>query len=202
MAKFFRRPLEALDWIYNFAEGLTHLSSMAVDGEIQPVHDLSREAEVGSGLSQELGYFIDGSIHVHSGSGTIRDTLDPWAQVDLHRPIRAGSGVWMIAGFCHQTSSGDFTEAGISVTYPTIPDAFLAGNQIGTHFFPDALVAVISGDIVAGDDTRVTNLVDMPLYIPDGSTINNVSTAGGAITIDVMNLFWAGAKGVLPPGMS
>jgi len=201
--RFEARPLRYLDALYKMVGGLSGPNTFAVESAIQPVHDVSRIAQIGSGFSDQLGYFVAGVTDVHSGAGAIRASLDPYDQVDARGFPRADSGVWLISAFGTCSSSANFVTAGVAITYPTIPDAF-AGQQILTHIFPDALLAVTTTPVLIGDLARVTehNPVS-PLFIPDGSTLDFLTQAvTGANTINLHALMWAGARGALPPGLA
>jgi len=202
-ARFEGRPLRFLDALYRVVGGLTGPKEFAVEAAIQPVHDVSRQAQIASGFSEELGYFVRGVTDVHVGAGAIRQSLDPWDQVDSRNFERATAGVWLISAFGSCSSSANFVTAGLAITYPTIPDAF-AAEQILTHIFPDALLAVTSTPVLIGDLARVAehNPVS-PLFIPDGSMLDFLTQAvTGANTIRLNALLWAGARGALPPGLA
>ena len=203
--RFTANPLKALDAIYQFVEGLTGLREFQLEGSIIPVHDLSREAEIGSGLSQAIGYFIEGTLDVHAAAGVIRTTHDPWDQVDTQRgPNRRNNyAVWLMDVFGICTDQGNFLNASSVLSYPTIPDALAAENKILAAFNTTVQTGTIAAEFNLEETVGVYLRGRMPVFIPDGSTIamqTEAQTADNNITLN--HLYWAGARNTLPPGVA
>lgn len=69
MARFLRRCIDVLEDIYRFDDARRTVSQFELSGPIQPVHDVSREAELGSSPGVK-GFFHCGVTLTHAGAGT------------------------------------------------------------------------------------------------------------------------------------
>lgn len=219
MASFNRSPLRVVDRIYGFIGGLRGLVDFALGSSIQPVHDVSRESELGSGLGSELGYFTTQNRDSHVAAGEIRTTADPWAFAEtMDRTERRELMVWLIyAGFLTDNNLARFFAQSLSIEYPlvvnilgspNIQPQWLISNYkhvTGGSAAPEA--GVLLGAIAENDtDTNFPKPIQVPLPfpVPDGSTIRRVSsqTGVGDIRIDSYELWWMGARGARPPGLA
>lgn len=200
MTEFTGKPLGVLDNIYRFVGGLRGLSRFALRGAIQPVHDVSRQSELGSGLSQALGYFMGGANNVHAGAGSLFDTFDPYAQADFHGVPRGQVGVWAIDAMAFSTVSGGVDRISVGFQYPTIAGA-VAGQTFGLREWDDDGAELTAGGIRPG---RVAfggahPVARFPIFIPNGSVFQLHTDALIASTLSCFILFWAGAYGSRPP---
>lgn len=199
---FTARVFKSLEATYRFVGGLTGLSNFSLGSAIQPVHDLAREAAMGSGLSQEMGYFVAGQTDSHAGAGQIRATVDPFDQADDRQIGRELVSIWLITGWAQCTVSANYVTASIMLRYPTIPDGF-AAQSVLTHLLPDIMTEGIAGVFSCGDLARPAEQVLLPIRMPDGTTIRTTTQAvTGANEIGIFALCWAGAKDSLPPGVA
>jgi len=198
---FSKNPLGILDNLYRFVGGQKGPNSFAEEMEIQPVHDVSREAEMGSAQSAALGYFLEGFTQVHVGTGALFATADPYARTfkDLD-PFDVD--IWFMDALMNLDDSGDFQDGGIGISYPVLP---------GT--FPSALVKTVFEYTTPGSTLTsggvnpvppVARLVTLPMYDPHGSQllVRTVADGSGTVTITTFGLFWAGARSALPPGLA
>lgn len=206
MAEFQRSPLRILDRIYNFVGGNTGTRAFNLEGAIQPVHDLSREAEVGSGYSQALGYFYTGVNEVHAGAATAYQDLDPFEQATFQGRERSETGIWICGA--HMTASTAIATVGIvTVKLPTITGAFSGQIFPLFMFLPNSINTGSGGNveyqITSAGRISYSGAVlqphTLPLFIPNGTTMEFRTTASAAGTIRLMALCWAGPLGVRPP---
>jgi len=198
---FSRKPLGILDNIYRFVGGQTGPTSFAEEMAIQPVHDVSREAEMGTAQSAALGYFLEGFTQSHVSTGTIFGTADAYART--FRDLAAEDvDLWIIDALCVCDDAADFESAATGISYPIIPDAFPTAFVKHVREFTTPLAALTSGGVAPVPP--VGDLVSLPMYVPHGSQQLARSTADNAGTVDISTffLFWAGARGALPPGLA
>lgn len=201
---FSAQVLKALDNKYRFIGGPAAPRAMDISGAITPVEDLSRASDIGSGVGLALGYGSVGTTDVHAGAGTIFTTHDPYDLVDTFAPVRAPYGVWLTDIMCNTSSSANFVDAGVSLSFPVLDGSFSADDDYLAAFFPDALIITVSsGRAFCGDADGDAIKFKQPVYMPDGTTIRmSTQAVTGAATIRQRCLIWAGAKGALPPGVA
>jgi len=203
--EFTGQPLKALDRLYRFPGG-SDIRSFETDSAIQPVHDVSREAELASGLSGEFGYYIQSVEMAHAGAGSLFGTIDPWAQADVRARERASVAVWVVSMFGTADVVARFVTGLAALSYPLLPDTFplaAAVSDMLLYQWDSASDASRSGGIgMLTDVATSAQRAQMPIYVPDGGIIQVSSEAQtGAVDIAISGLFWAGAFGVTPPGM-
>lgn len=197
---FVKKVLQVLDNIYEFVGTETALGEFELGGPIQPVHDLSRESELGSGLSGQLGYYMQGSNSAHTAAQTIFTTVDPYDQADAHSIPRQKVGVWMIEAVAFTDLASTIDRIELGMRYEVIPDAF-AGTPIAIRQWSGNTGVTQSGGrfpAVVGAELAFS----LPLFVPDGSTIEIATTSLITGELSCFQLYWAGAHGATPPGMS
>jgi len=200
VSRFTARPLGALENIYRFVGGQTGPNVFTLAAPLQPVHDVSREAEMGTAQTGALGYFYLGTVDAHVGVGNIFTTSDPYAGPfrDLD-PVDVD--VWIIDALCTCDDSADFDIALLGLIYPILPGAFATAETQLLFEFTTPARAIVS----AGDSTipAVIHRIAMPTYVPHGATLAQRTSAdvAGTNNISLFTIFWAGARGILPPGM-
>lgn len=205
MAQFNARPLGVLDAIYRFIGGSAQAPrSFQTEMGIIPVHDVSRESELGGPeYGQAFGYFVGGQVDVHAAPGTVDTTHDPWDTVDALGLNRSACVVWMIKTFGNTNSTANFLSAAMSVAWPVIPTVFAGGPTFLISFY-DAVVAQVNG-LQLGNALGGSNgtFLTMPHLIPDGSTVHARTVSQiGAANIGILAVYWVGPKGARPPGMA
>jgi len=202
--RFTSRPLGVLDNIYRFIGGQTGPNEFEDHVAIQPVHDVSREAEVGTAQSSALGFLLMGTVDVHVGIGTIFTSIDVYdeARVTFRELDPEDVDCWIIDGLCTNTDSSDFDQAAIGLQYTALNGAFPTTQEHLLWEYTTPGPALRSG----GPATipQVLNQPRLPKYVPHSSRILARSSAdnGGTNTINLFVLLWAGARGTLPPGLS
>lgn len=201
MGTFTRKPLGILDNIYRFVGGQTGPTSFAEEMAIQPVHDVSREAEIGTAQSAALGFFLEGFTLVHVGTGALFGADDAYARVfrDL-APEEVD--IWIIDALCTTSDQSDFATANAGITYPLLPGTFPAAITKLVRSWSVPQDTIFSGGInpVQADNHPVM----LPMYVPHGSQIGVRTTSdnAGTMTTQTFFLMWAGARGALPPGVA
>ena len=204
MARFLKKPLKALDFIYDFVGGWVGLGEFA-DSAIQPVHDVAREAELGSALGglSRMGYTLLRAAHVHVATGTIRTTADPYNAFDNLEIPRGNGSVWISDVFAISNAAADFKNAACLVTWPTF-DGFSQGDVQPLAFFDTPFGDVLAATLLLGAADGERLLCRMPVFVPDGSIIafGSESDGAGTVTITQTVLVWAGPAGARPPGVA
>lgn len=203
MGKFLQRSLGVLDRVYDFVGGTRGLSEFDLAGSIQPVHDMSREAELGSRGVAQAGFLQLGQTFVHAAPGGVTVSTDVYAAFDsiaafsdfrstgkdLHR-------LWLLDIFGSTDSAANFN--GLSSQAELAPNdrtQFL-GTWDATNNAGGARLSLVKSSTADTDRRRYPALWQPgSLWISDSSAIN------GAVTTRLHTLWWAGPLGTTPPGM-
>jgi len=205
---FRARSLSVLDRVYEFIGGTRGVSQFELGGSIQPVHDLSREAELGSRGEREAGFLMLTQTFAHVGATVIFETTDVYNSFDLLRAVvdfdSRGSRrhrLWLLDIF-GSSDLAAFTQLSTGATIPVLTGAggfqtlYLADwNQTRTAPVsggPRPLVHSDAGDL---QPRR------LPALWQPGTIWNTRSSSSGNDTIRVSTLWWAGPLGTTPPGM-
>lgn len=211
MAEFQSRSLSLLDRIYDFVGGTRGLSRFSLEGDIQPVHDLSREAELGArNLSIALGggYLALGMTLTHAGADTQFGVMDPYAALasipnfsDFDPVGQRKDRLWLVSMFATQTVD-TAVSAGVEMEYlPTERNRLLAR-------WNDSATSLRSGGANRPLVTATGNLggvnppVVFPIQVPTLTLFNFRNVSGAAVTVRFHLIWWAGPLGAPPPGMS
>jgi len=207
MSRFLKRPLKVLDFIYDFVGGFAGLGEFADESAIQPVHDVSRESELGAALGgvSRMGYTLVTATDVHVATGFIRTTADPYNAFDnLAIPRNKGS-IWVCGAFGTCDDSTDFTSYAVSVTWPTFV-GHSAGQEQLIAFGNDAIQDVVGAGLFSVGDLARSNIhaSPFPLFVPQGGILNfaSESDTAGTVTIRYGVVLWAGPSGARPPGFA
>jgi len=205
---FTNKPLRALDWIYRFVGGMTGPKTVELSTSLQLVHDVSRLAQIGSGVGSFNGYFMRGGTDAHVAAGAILTSFDPYGLADTLGLERSGVGVWLCDVSAQMNDNvARFNNAAVSFAYPGVNDFFSSTvpRQVLLANFEDAALEVqvnvpLAGPIAAGNQAPLI-LARLPMFLPDGGTIHQTTAQTGAGDIDIIVncLLWMGAKGALPP---
>ena len=206
MADFKNRPLSVIARIYQFAGGPTVRSDFDVSSSIQPVHDVSREAELGTRGRAQAGFLELGQTFVHVGVGTLRAATDVYASFnsisdfsDFDSQGASKDRLWLLGLFGTTSDDGDFGICATALLYQTPLRTYLLARW-----------ALTSEDIEAGGrfplvhtDPRAVPEPDFPIFFPPGALWGTRSTAdnAGTTTTRIFSRWWAGPLGVTPPGL-
>jgi len=212
-------PLRVLRRIYGPAGQLQAPLDIEYGLPIQPVHDVSREAELGTfdgsfgGLvSGRSPFFCVNVDNVHVGAGTVQLLLGiysnqapTWALASWSPPDPRLETIWILRV---ATSSLNGLLSGADVTNEMSPKA-----GAGSGLAPRMIIyrATANGQIATdGQQAGVVSSGtprDLALPIPvsnkllNNSPIEFVSSVSGADTIDLFIWCLRLPNGVMPPGM-
>lgn len=206
MGKFLQRSLGVLDRVYDFVGGTRGLSEFELGGSIQPVHDMSREAELGSRGVAQGGYLSLGQTFVHSGVGTLFVATDVYAAFDsiarfsdFRSTAKDQHRLWLLDIF----GAVDGTVANWSFSM----SAALLAPDDRTQFLAqyDSTQAItVTGAAPLAMTSSVNTPLDRrtyPALWQPGTIWQGRSTATDAVTTRLHTLWWAGPLGTTPPGM-
>ena len=218
MGHFTKAPLRLLDRLYRFVGGLRGRSEMDLQSPIVRVHDVSREAELGTivdasdgSISANFPYFTIAHDNIHAGADTQRTVLGvysnqttTWALSTWDVPDPTLETVWILAVFA--TGTNALTEA--YVLNDMLP---LAGA--GSTAAPQTLLWH-SSDLVdaAGTNGRFAALptaglqpnLPVPITgkVTGGTPLDLISVSSAALTFDFFLHCIRLPIGVAPPGMA
>lgn len=215
MAKITRRVLTLLESLYRFTGGQKGApDSVELDLGVQPVHDLSRMAEIGAAkiVRASAGYWMASVTHTHvAGIATIDSTLNlvsPFHTAsEGYSFIERDSWAWYIADWCTVTSvANSFI---VQTQLNNITNDFFVGPSVGP---PNSVIGVINRYTsfdnnalheVGLSNTRRTTPLPLPILSPqDGILVSSRNQAGGITTINVNIMLWIGQRNTFPPGLS
>ena len=217
MGRFTRAPLRLLDRLYRFEGGVQTRSEVDLTSPITRVHDVAREAELGTlvdpsngEISASYPYFTINVDNVHAGADTQRQVIGvysnqvtTWALATWDPPDPVLETVWLLNAFV--TGTNAITEA--YVLNDTLPKAG-AGSGVAAQqllFHSTALVANAgtNGRFAAlpTAGTGFTHPVPISGKVVSGTPLDFVSVSGAAFTCDFFLSCIRLPVGVLPPGM-
>jgi len=203
VAKTRTRALQLLDGIWNFVGGTRGLSEYDLAGAIQPVSDLGRISEIGSGYSRAEGFFSGGALLTAVGAGTQRANFQPQDNIDFHNKLLSGSWMWLLNYSVMTNTAAAHTNS--SALMQIIAEAGSFGAQDKLLY---GLTGVINTSIRGAlPDLPVTFGANgwearFPMYVPRGSTIFFATDFSAAATANHFFLLWAGPRGARPPGVA
>ena len=203
MAKFRKRALELLGALYDFDSPLRGLDGFSLESPIQPVHDVSREAELGLGgiwvaaaKQQHVGAgALDDQISIDAGSGT-----SPWTNGFEFDPSEQDA--WILGCFGYVSDATDFANARISIAFPT---QFI-GPYDGTVGSGLRRLYAYGSEVKTDSIRWNPEPTSMPYPLALRGNVGDIilrSDSGGATAFDAVLgvMLWAGPRGVYPPGM-
>jgi len=217
MSGFRNRCLGVLDNVYGFLSARKSADSVQLQQPIQLVHDVSREAEVGSAFGLHRGLAIVELTVTHGGATT------ELARLDIHNEIlNSSSGpdpidlqiqafrdfdVWLI-DYTAANSAAVVTTAYVALNYPAInPEAAvtytvypLALLDSDAHGWSNYTATGLQRVLVMANQL-VYPRIPRPIYIPPGTYFTSRSTTTGAASIEYRLLVWVGRQGTMPPGV-
>ena len=210
MADFNSRAILVLDRIYRFVGGKTLGRLFDTETPITPVHDVSREAEIGAGFGQSLGYWNWNRFRAAAGAETYRYADDIKTQLTWYsNPDPANTWTWLLhAGF--NISAATLTRCSAVLWQPAF-GGVLPGTpgtpywaSLGVYFANDVGgctdQAGTGGTFEGQTTTNIEAARQYPIPVFDGATLSLEVTVGGACSWNFSALMWTGPKGVLPPG--
>ena len=213
------RVLQVFQRVYQTSGNRQVPSLVDIDTPVTPVHDLSREAELGSGYGRFNG-FATLSTNVVHGPGVTDEfaAQTPYATLleaatQISRRPRSQSWVWLMSCQVLAADPANLVGAWISAEMgPSLPEL-----STETHFLVWASgnrtqldLPVQLGGFIPSVNNAPTNFEmqgvgpvnRLPILLPEeGSVIQLASQASAVATITFDCLYWLGPRGVTPPGV-
>lgn len=203
--RFVRGVLRVINRLYDF-QGDSPVSLFDQSSPIQRVHEVARQAELGSGVGRQDGYLVHVEQQAHVGVGTIYGelTFAEAAALQTEYPL-AELGVWLMAFSVTISDTADFDNA----TLGYIDRSTSAPMDLLLARYTSQAVAIRSGggvQAIAGASTlgNVVAPARLPFpLLPNGSiACTSVADNLGTTQIDFNLLLWMGARGSRPPGVA
>lgn len=213
MALIARKVLDALQGIYRTVDAPP--SRIDFGNPITPVHDVSRQAEIGAALGPDHGFFVY-HHEFDMSAGT-----NQYLQQDLYAFVNASSWsatfntrdywIWFMGGvgvYVPQAGLGDIDEATVGLQIPDGAADFLTGTLAG--YFPifqaagdQALARIDNAIRYESVPLAGSKPLPVPFFCPQGTLISaaidpNAGIANPGAILDIQ--FWAGRRGTTPPG--
>lgn len=219
MAQFKHRVLGVLDRIYGFVSDKTYTSTLNLDVPISLVHDVSRQAELGSGLGNEGGYFWMQYNQAVAGASSYRYRDDIYASVSSlpawGYPVEEQYRIWYAGISLAETSSdgiGDVTSLGMGYELPINSMDFINTYRV---FLPTLYTGNLQARLtdqtalsdryisVPGAATGNIPWNNRPIQLPRGTLWGYSLLTGAAISggVNFHVYYWIGKKGTTPPGL-
>lgn len=209
MAKFTRSILRILNRLYRFGSGGPQgTDTLDLTSPIQLVHDVSREAELGSGKDLEGGYFFIPYSVTHAGAGSVNEEITPATALgNVAETAGEDLDVWILEVLTH-----DNLNVISLLTVDLIFPSTFPGLTPGAGYTPVLPIYIQSGTtevcapgaggyLYAGVGTAAVRSA-LPVRYPSvGATIGIRSTVTGATAFDLFLLCWVAPKGTTPPGV-
>lgn len=204
MAGILQRAIQVLDRLYNFPGGTRGLSEFDLAGAIQPVHDLSREAEFGSRGAQDSGYLYIGQTldNDSSGAETTRVSTDPYVAFtsigEFSNFRTADHRLWLMGVFGSVDTLGAANWTNMQPALQFANDRVL----ILANYDADVTAPIASGSRpLVQNEASLPQPFQMPIFLPVGTLLVTASASTDDVISRLHAIFWGGPIGVTPPGM-
>jgi len=209
LTDFKNNPLGLLNRIYRFDGGLQGLSRMDLAGQIQPVHDLSREAELGSRGVNKGGFIQIGETLTNdtAAGATIFASRDIYASLDSVGVLEDFSSrfhrLWLMDAYgviVADANEGNWTEtrAGIKFQDPAVR------VQLWRHWNLDINPLASGEDRPMIQNESQLPAIRPPTYLPFSTSATLLQAAALSSNDCICRVnwqLWAGPIGTTPPGM-
>ena len=214
MARIRRAVLGLLNTLYGFPGGEpTAPREIDVRLPVTPVHDVSREAELATGMGFFNGYYTVYCAQAHVAAGLVEDTIDfpPTA------PNVALAGfnfnpdtqwIWLVDAWGTIDVGTNFDEAWVAINHdPDEVGVTDGGAATGVQQIVMRFDASIPGSVPRYLERDARGAAPLPARIPslDGTgeiIVGSRSTGVAAFTALWNILVWVGDRGCWPPGLS
>lgn len=223
--------LGVLERIYQFVGGKGPKSELELDLPLQLVHDVSRQSELGAAYGPQAGYYLDENQHAHAAAVQQSDFYDPYLRLQngsilfpFNTQTSQNFDIWLIAlqtwtPYADRATVVDWSVAlafdastistGV-MPVSTYPVAFtIAYNESDAAGANDYETASFDGTRNYAAPLRpdpegppMPTFLHRPIFIPHGARLTFVShmTATNEV-INFIMMFWAGPRGITPPGV-
>jgi len=205
--------LKSLERVYRFPSAQKGSpSDFELDLPIQPVHDMSQMAEVGSGVSPvNDGLWVFTRRHEHVANGTISSTPSVWdtsipVANGFIRPAQTEYAWWIFDSWCYGDDQVDYSAAYDGIAHGSASvGPYIAGASLQRRMLHYWTTITANGGIQGATEW---NPIPYPIRVLDNqvATISSywflMSTAavGGTINVDFNMMFGMWPRGVLAPG--
>lgn len=192
--------------IYQFAGGTRGLDQVDTIPPIQPVVNLQRLAEIGSGFGQFWGYDSISLVADHAALTTAYDAVDPFGTgiMGSLQTREQDCWAWIIEASARAVGGGTISAATLALAQTGISGA------ITNHLVPilrvngDMGPSSSGGDQLLNWDDGAAMIGTFPKLVTPGQlqwrSVINVAGAGRSTVAQL--LMWYGPRGVLPPGLA
>jgi len=209
VAGILARALVVLDRLYNFPGGTRGLTEFDLASPIQPVHDLSREVELGSRGAVDGGYLRIGVTleNATAGAATIEATqnfYDLFDSITQFSEFRTRDHrLWLVEvyGTVDAVNSGNWTNVRCGRRIDPggtnrMKQIFQADTLLNS---PESGGGIPVGNVDASD--RLTPLMFVPDLIQPGTLYKSAATSIDDSIARINFTLWAGPIGTTPPGL-
>ena len=199
MADFRSRTLIVLDKLYDFVAQNTAPTRFDLAGRIQPVHDVSRAMELGTGT-----FFQINLTQTHAVADTQTN------QASLAENIPAGYDLtvdeaWLIDAYA-TSDTANLANCVLGFSRGIVSPLALGGEWFQTHKWDSAPYTLVVPNVPLVYSVGSDKMMRLPMWLgPQGTggvLMNCRSTSTGALSISVSAILWIGPRGTSPPGMS
>lgn len=214
---FNARPWGVLDRIYRFVGGISPTRAISVEQPVTLVHDLSREAERGSGYGEWEGFWVFGGTNAHAGASTLVSVYWPTQAAAALLGISATEiGVWLkaVSQFCPTVDAANWSSSQVAMGYQARISPGAPYGPAGAPYrllqWSQAAQVTAVGDAAGGSTVSIAaqQMALSPpwqepsIYVPQDSAITFRSISTGVVNITCNLLCWVGPRGASPPGMA
>jgi hypothetical protein len=197
--------LKTLGWIYGLGGQSAQLDEIALGIPIQPVHDMSRMSELGSGIGANDGFWT--VVFGMQNSTRTNKSVDLSTIFQSFGLDETTLSTWVV-GVAGRANSANITDVSLTVDNRLIMEYDDLGAvtrpvtaQILTKWTASTVMHFdAAGGMAYGLTGTVDGMLPVPVYCPPGSTLRASSLFTTATTQAHTFLMWSGAKGTHPPG--
>lgn len=214
-SKYLTRSLRVLGGIFRFPGQRVSPPGIDLDQNIQPVLEVGRLAERGSGYLLSINDGVAGTANTTVFDATVIEDQLTTASTIGQRLLAVGLDpnsvtAWLIAADFLVTNGTEtnFSEVQLVARY-AVPTEFLSYQH--PLLFSDTIGRQVSVGIPSGtsahtvlqDSTAALRGQYRPLHLGRSGTVicRLTSGAGGACNGTIQTLWWIGPEGSAPPGM-
>jgi hypothetical protein len=210
VARIFARALKLLDRLYEFpGDAQSAPLEFSTESPVQPVHDVSREVELGAIVTNPgaAGIFSLDQDNVHAGGDNIQSFIDPYGTLDATWGKVGARWIWMLryGATCTLASGGAGSSARLSLGVLALGNALVLRDYLIALWGSSTAQLIKASGSLPAAMTLVGTQSGMPLPIPLPPNCQlgwyTDATAAAPGTMRISMLCWIGPYGVYPPGM-
>lgn len=205
MAGFFSQALQLIGDLYRPNGGARFPDQIDLASPISVVHDVSREIELGTVVTDPLtaGFFQVGQDNVHVGATTMVATVPVYTNLASTWGIPGERWVWLMYAWASGLTA-DMTSAQLSMSIPDIGASLALRDVMLTEFsapveFHD--VTTNAFEFALQPNTRNPGFMQRPVPIFPEASLGWRTVSSAATTMRLTTVCWVGPQGVYPPGL-